>query len=216
MENHSVVFRNYAQDDLRACCALALEAWPFPSGMGAGVRTEDIIANWIGSTVASSTYAEVAEDEHGIVGMLFGEIKGGKRLSEQRERGAYGMGPGMFLRGLFGEYGNIRTALFMMMSFMITELKLMVNRAWSDAEITMLIVGESHRGKGLGKDLVDRFIDVARKQGAKSVSLYTDDQTSNWRFYEIYGFKQVAKFYDNGSSRYSGKHANALIYKLDI
>lgn len=216
MENHSVVFRDYSSKDLAPCVGLALEAWPFPPGMGVGAKTEDMISNWIGSTVSSSTYAEVAEDEHGIVGMLFGEIRGGTRLGKQREQGAYGIGLSTMLRGLLGEYGNIRLAFGIIMSFFITELKLMVNRTRSDAEITMLIVGESHRGKGLGKELVDRFIEAAKKQGARSVSLYTDDQTSNWRFYEAYGFKQVAKFYDNGSSRYSGKHANALIYRLDF
>jgi len=173
-----------------------------------------MIGTWIGATVDSAAWAEVAEDEHGIVGMLFGDIKG--RPSRVERHTTYGIELGTFLKGLTGDYGNAITTLLFLASFMMTELKLLINKPHSDAEITMLIVGEEHRGRGLGKQLVDRFIESARKMGAKSVSLYTDDQTSNWRFYEIYGFKQVAKFYDNGSSRYAGKHSNALIYKIDL
>lgn len=214
MENHPVKFRNYVPEDLPACVSLAREAWPLPPGIATGVRTGEMIGVWIGSTVESSTWAEVAEDEHGIVGLLFGEIKGQRPLKE--ERGGLGIEMGITLRGLMGRYGNVLRALRFMASFMMTELKLRLNDPHTDAEISMLIVGEAHRGRGVGKQLVDRFIDGAKKLGAKSVSLYTDDQTSNWKFYEIYGFKRVAKFYDNGSSRYAGRHANALIYRLDI
>ena len=214
MENHSIKFRDYVLEDLPACVSLAQEAWPLRAGLALNARAGEMIGTWIGSTADGASWAEVAEDEHGIVGMLFAEVEG--QPARKESRSTYGIEIGTFLRGLTGDYGNAITTIRFLVSFMMTELKLQINKPGSDAEITMLIVQEGHRGKGLGKQLVDRFIEGARKQGARSVSLYTDDQTSNWKFYEILGFKQVAKFYDNGSSRYAGKHANALIYKLEI
>ncbi len=214
MESHAVAFRNYVPEDLPACVDLAREAWPLRPGLALNARAGELIGTWIGSVVDSASWAEVAEDEHGLIGMLFAEVKG--QVARKEKGSTYGLEIGSFFRGLAGDYGNAITTIRFLVSFMMTELKLLINKPGSDAEITMLIVQEGHRGKGLGKQLVDRFIEGARKQGAKSVSLYTDDQTSNWRFYEILGFKQVAKFYDNGSSRYAGKHANALIYKIEI
>ncbi len=212
--NHPVRFRDYSPEDLPACVALAREAWPLRPGLALNARAGELIGTWIGSVVDSSTYAEVAEDEHGLVGMLFAEVRG--QPAHLEKRGTYGLEIGTFLSGLAGDYGNAITTIRFLASFIMTELKLLVNRPGTDAEITMLIVQEAHRGKGWGKELVDRFIGIAKKQGIRSVSLYTDDQTSNWRFYEILGFKQVAKFYDNGSSRYAGKPANAIIYRMDV
>ena len=214
LENHSVKFREYVPEDLPSCVGLAREAWPLRSGLALNARADELIGTWIGSVVDSATYAEVAEDEHGIIGMLFAEVRG--QPARRERRSTYGIEVGMFFRGLAGDYGNTVKTVRFLASFIMTELKLLVNRQGTDAEISMLIVQEEHRGRGLGKQLVDRFIEASRAKGVKSISLYTDDQTSNWQFYEILGFRQVAKFYDNGSSRYAGKHANALIYRLDI
>lgn len=214
MESHSVEFRNYSPEDLPACVELAREAWPLRPGLALNARAGEMIGTWIGSVVDGASWAEIAVDEHGIIGMLFAEVKG--QPARKERTGTYGLELGTYFKGFAGDYGNAIMTIRFMMSFMMTELKLLINRPGTDSEITMLIVQEGHRGKGLGKQLVDRFILGAKKQGARSVSLYTDDQTSNWKFYEILGFKQVAKFYDNGSSRYAGKHANAIIYRMDF
>ena len=214
METNSVTFRNYTPADLVSCGNLAREAWPLPPGIAVGVRTGDMLGSWISSTASSSTWAEVAEDEHGVIGMLFGKVEGQPVIEKQRTPIRIQLR--MLLRVMSGSYGSISGSIMLMISFLTTEVKLLIFDPKTDAEIVMLVVGEAHRGKGIGKQLVDRFIETAKKQGARSLSLYTDDQTSNWRFYEALGFKQAAKFHDNGSSRYSGKNATGLIYRLDI
>jgi ribosomal protein S18 acetylase RimI-like enzyme len=214
VETHSIRFRDYSPADLVSCGNLAREAWPLPPGIAVGVRTGDMLGSWISSTAASSTWTEVAEDEHEVIGMLFGKVEGQPVI--EKHRTPIRIQLRMLLRVMSGSYGNIIGSIRLMIGFLTTEVKLLLYDPKTDAEIVMLVVGEAHRGKGIGKELVDRFIEVARKQGARSLSLYTDDQTSNWKFYEALGFKQVAKFYDNGSSRYSGKRANGLIYRIDI
>lgn len=214
MEVHSIRLRNYTAADLDACGNLAREAWPMPPGIAIGLRTDMMIGNWIGSSVASSSWAEVAEDEHGVVGMLFGNVKGQPAIGTHHS--PIWMEMRMILSLVFGSYGSFARMFRLMASFMMTDLKLLLYDPRTDAEITMLIVGGAHRGKGLGKKFVQRFIDAAKSQGARSISLYTDDQMSNWGFYEAFGFKQVKKFYDNGTSRYSGKHAIGMIYRIDL
>jgi len=52
--------------------------------------------------------------------------------------------------------------------------------------------------------------------GSSVITVYTDDKTSNWQFYERYGFKKVATFYDNVSSYYADVDSNGIVYALDL
>lgn len=214
MGAHSIRFRNYTAADLDACGNIAREVWPMSPAIAIGLRTDMMVRNWIGSVVASSSWAELAEDEHGVFGMLFGNVKGQPAFGTHHSPIVMEMR--MVLSLVFGSYGSFARMFRLMASFMMTELKLLLYMPQTDAEITMLVVEGAHRGKGIGKKFVQRFIDAAKSQGARSISLYTDDQTSNWGFYEAFGFKQVKKFYDNGTSRYSGKHAIGMIYRIDL
>ena len=137
-----------------------------PPGIAIGLRTDMMIGNWIGSSVASSSWAEVAEDEHGVVGMLFGNVKGQPAIGTHHS--PIWMEMRMILSLVFGSYGSFARMFRLMASFMMTDLKLLLYDPRTDAEITMLIVGGAHRGKGLGKKFVQRFIDAAKSQGARS------------------------------------------------
>jgi GNAT superfamily N-acetyltransferase len=80
----------------------------------------------------------------------------------------------------------------------------------------MFIVDSKHRGRGIGGELIERFLKAARDSGARLVTVYTDDRMSNWQFYERKGFKRIGTFYDNITSHYSGAHARGIIYALDL
>ncbi|MEM2891584.1 MAG: GNAT family N-acetyltransferase [Thermoplasmata archaeon] len=212
--SEDVTIRRCAASDLRACAELAAQAWPSRTS---SMSWNDQVAGMEGymmSTLAASTWAEVLEESGRVVGFLYGRIdkhwKAGMRLMPKRSR--------FSAVSAFIASRRERPLWFlrMMWHMAMTELKLYLNRPHSDAEITMLIVDAAHRGKGYGRLLVERFIDVAKAGGASAVTVYTDDQSSNWRFYERIGFTRAAEFFDNVASFWVGRPAKGIIYVLTL
>jgi ribosomal protein S18 acetylase RimI-like enzyme len=104
----------------------------------------------------------------------------------------------------------------MVWGIVLTELKLMVKMPRSDASIEMFIVNSKHRGRGIGTELVDRFLRAAKEARSTLVTVYSDDRMSNWQFYERYGFEKIGTFHDNITSFYSGGDARGIILALDL
>jgi ribosomal protein S18 acetylase RimI-like enzyme len=207
-------FRKYVPSDLGRCAALAEQAWPIRFGSVSEREDSHPFEPWIESTNLSSTWAEVALVDGEVVGFLFGSIdsmkpKGAtlKQLTDQLW---------MFRRMLSGGFGRFNIPLRLAMAFFFTEFRLEVNRPDADADITLLVVDTRFRGKDIGKRLVDSFVKVAEEAGAHAVLVYTDDKTSNWKFYEIYGFRKVNTFPDSISTYFAGERANAIYYLLNL
>jgi len=86
----------------------------------------------------------------------------------------------------------------------------------SDASIEMFMVDPKHRGKGIGTELIERFLKAARDAGSSLVTVYTDDRMSSWQFYERHGFKKIDTFRDDVSSLWSGGESHGIIFVLDL
>jgi len=59
------------------------------------------------------------------------------------------------------------------------------------------VVDELFRGKGIGKKLIHKLIDIARKKKAKHISLYTNTKrvAANVMYQEMGFFKKDANYY---------------------
>ena len=60
-------------------------------------------------------------------------------------------------------------------------------------EITLLAVGESARGMGIGSVLIDAATTYLAEEGARRAFLYTDTDCT-WQFYEHHGFKRAGTY----------------------
>lgn len=59
-----------------------------------------------------------------------------------------------------------------------------------DGEISMLIIDQSLRGKGIGKKLLSDIFELAKKDNVKNLYIYTDDSCSYY-IYEKLGCKRI-------------------------
>ncbi|MDH4122589.1 MAG: GNAT family N-acetyltransferase [Thermoplasmata archaeon] len=176
-----------------------------------------LIQSYVEISVENSNWAEVACESKGgkVIGMLYGEIRPGSKRSFAFTSllTELSMFSRMMLTGSLKESGN-RAMTFL--RFILTEIKVALNNPRSDAYVDLFLVDPEYKGKGAGKGLMDRFVKDAIMQGATSISLYTENTGSNWRFYEKYGFKKVNTFKDNGTSFYYNKKVTGMIYHLNL
>jgi GNAT superfamily N-acetyltransferase len=206
------LFRQFRADDMDACSRLAWDAWVADSDKGDEFANPLVMEGYVRTFLVRSNWTEVAHDSQGVTGLLFGRIgplrdKAGSRSLASK----LGMVP-QFLFGIHGQH----VSPIVLWHFFTTELKVLVNVPRSDAEVNLIIVDSKHQGKGLGRKLMERFVGAARDARCRLVTLYTDDQASNWRFYEVIGFRKVATFHDGLTSYFVERDANGIVYVLDV
>lgn len=209
-----VSFREYSPGDIAACALLAREAWP--AGPAASSKEIELagMEGYMQYSLDSSNWADIAYTDDGVVGFLFGRING-LRGRPAPERSPLGEVPSL-VRSILGHDKARPRLLAFVWSLALTEFKLKLNMPRSDASVEMFIVSEGLRGRGVGSELLDRFLTAARQAGSALVTVYTDDKVSDWRFYERRGFRRVGTFKDNITTHYSGVAARGIIFALDL
>jgi GNAT superfamily N-acetyltransferase len=213
-DRQRISFRRYSPEDLQACTKLAEDAWPPGPDLAAKNAGTWGMEGYIESSLMDANWTEVAYDSQGVVGFLFGRID--KYRGEVAVPGSFFGELPTLAKYIVGKYRKTPGILALFWTLLLTELKLKVNMPRSDAEIGLFIVDSKHRGKGIGGVLIDRFLRTAREVGSTLATVYTDDKTSNWQFYEKYGFKRVGTFHDNVTSYFCNVDSTGMIYVLDL
>jgi ribosomal protein S18 acetylase RimI-like enzyme len=210
-----LLFREYTSNDLSRCAQLAAEAWPVKDHISEGSERWRIMIPYIEIASSWSNWTDVACLDSGeLVGLIFGEIRG--RHAEAFPTRIVSSELKASAKFVLGRYGRIERLPTVLWNFLMTEMKLLVNRPDADAEIMLFLVDSKYRGKGIGRVLMDKFVDDAKQEGSTRISVYADDQASNWRFYENYGFERAGVFYDNWSSYFNNNRSMGIRLVLDI
>jgi ribosomal protein S18 acetylase RimI-like enzyme len=209
----AISFRRYEPGDISTCASLAEDAWPPGPGIVSKEQETSGMKGYIGYSVSLANWTDMAYTSEGIVGFLFGRIDNhpGAPLPKKSPLGELPT----FIRAFFLKNRMTPGSILFAWSLFLTELKVKLRIPKSDASIEMLIVSSRHRGKGIGSELMDRFLRAARESGSSLVTVYTDNMMSNWQFYEKRGFKRVGTFHDNITSHYSGLDSTGIIFALD-
>ena len=197
-------YRPYVHSDLDRCAALAAEAWPIASVVSH--NTHSLMKAYVKSILLFSDYTEVCCAGGEVIGFLFGlthkKLPGFKaRLELDR----------LFWGFLAGKYGPSERRFRFLVSFVLTLLKVELLCLRFDSEVELFVVDTEYRGQGIGRSLVDRFVEHLREENKRTLYLYTN-MVSNWKFYERYGFIKHREFYDNQLSFLRGTKTHGYIY----
>ena len=207
-----VQFRQYMEEDLPACSGLAADAWP---GISRIVKTD--LNRFMKANVELSfhlsTWGEVACVSGNVVGFLFGRIE--KDITVFKKLLTIFLVLLLLLKFLMGRYGKVAEKCTFLKKFLATELNIDSCTPRVDGVIELFVVDAEYRGRGIGKELVDRFLSAARSRGARTVSVYTNS-SSNWRFYELYRFQRMCSLPDELNSYIGQKDVEGYIYVIDI
>lgn len=206
--------RAYTPDDQNACGVLAHEAWQmFDKVISPADMLSFITATFVQIAAIHSNRLEVACINSELAGYLFGRVDSDFTPVDRLRAALRSLALGVGL--LVGRYGLVRKPLTLLYHFIRAEAETKRHPGNSDAEVVLFVVAARYRSKGVGKTLMQRFLNHARERRARRVTLQTDS-TCNWRFYEIYGFERIATFPDAVTTYLTGREMEGFIYALDL
>jgi ribosomal protein S18 acetylase RimI-like enzyme len=197
-------YRPYVDSDLDRCAALAVEAWPIASVISE--NTHSLMRVYVKSSLLFSDYTDMCCADDKVIGFLFGLTH--KKLPGLKARFELNR---LFWEFVAGKYGPSERRFRFLTSFVLTLLKVEWLCFRFDSEVELFVVDAAYRGQGIGRSLVDHFVEHLRDANKRTLYLYTN-MVSNWRFYEKYGFIKHGEFHDNELSFLRGTKTHGYIY----
>jgi GNAT superfamily N-acetyltransferase len=160
-----------------------------------------------------STRQEVACISDEAVGLLFGRMDSDCTPATELKTLLASLRMGC--RAILGRYGRIKKPLTLLRKGITTSTLVKKHLPETDAIVKLFVVDSEHRGKGIGRALMDRFVAAAKSKRARVIALHTD-QLSSWWFYEKYGFKRWGTFTEVVSSYLKGKDLEGYTYVMEL
>ena len=85
-----------------------------------------------------------------------------------------------------------------------------------DGEIAIIILDKNNRGKGIGKKMFQKTLEIAKEDDMKNIVILSDE-TSNYKFYENLGCKKIYEMkVDNGEPNENGEIEPEMGYAYGI
>ena len=209
-----ITFRQYENGDLERCCEIAVRAWPEIFSMARRGEAKFAMEAYMDFYRASSSWREVACESGAVVGLLFGRVE--SDLSLLGRLRAFIGEQLVYLRFLAGLYGNMSHRLLLVRKAMADDRSKAANSPEADGEVVFFVVDRDRWGRGIGRELMDRFVRHARERGAGRIIVYTNDPGCSWGFYDRYGFRLRSTFRDNFTSYVRKEEVKAFIFSIDI
>ena len=115
---------------------------------------------------------------------------------------------------IIGNFGRRISAINFLYTLDKESKELMKNNKSYDHEIKLFFVDESTRGNGLGKKMMNRYIEYCKEKGINRIILLTD-AGCNYGFYDYYGFKRINEIHSNIFAK-PEKEYNGYAYAYEI
>jgi len=211
--NDEVQFRDFRHSDIEACARISADAWPETANVSGGdtVRTMTLYVEFY---YHSATWLDVACVNGQVVGLLFGRIdKELGRFGSIRSRLGHCK---VYLELIMGRYWKVSDRFKLVKFALSDDRNITENSPGADGEVMLFVVDGKFQGRGIGRALMDRFLQRARKADSKRITVSTNDIGCNWGFYDNYGFKLQGSFRDSFTSFVRKEEIKNLIFSIDL
>ncbi|MBT9162294.1 MAG: hypothetical protein DDT27_00845 [Dehalococcoidia bacterium] len=202
--------------DYPACASIGAAAFALDAGAlerklnGTTVKIYEAAVEICDGT---STYGELAIVNGEIAGFIFGRIERHFTLIDKcRLVKKYLSLLGRFL---LGQYGSCPKLVGLLGPLLREERELRRNVPPGEGRIEYFAVSPKYQGQGVGRKLMDRFVQHAARWGVQALSVFTGETVSFW-FYERYGFHRWAEFKSPLGSYLHGKPIKGFSYRLPL
>lgn len=205
--------RDYRDEDLAACMDLVNQAWDFDGRLGNPDLSGFIKDFYVTGPLAESRHYRVIEEDQRVLGLIFGRCGPGKvyRTDYTGVRGRLrAAGRLLSLRGW--TLGEKFAWLKAIQGHEAARARVMRQ---TGTEITLLVVESVSQGKGLGRQLMDEYVEQCRRLGKERITVETDVH-ANFGFYEHYGFVLVGEFGSPMNELFTGGSGRSFVYELAI
>ena len=212
--NTEVQFRDFKLLDLKTCARISADAWPETANVAGSGDTVRTMTLYVEFYYYSATWLDVACVNGQVVGLLFGRIDRESGMSGKiRSRLGHAK---VYLKLLTGRYWKSADRFTLIRSAMSDDRNIVENSPDADGEVMLFVVDGKFQGRGIGRALMDRFLQRARKAESKRITVSTNDIGCNWGFYDKYGFKLQGSFRDSFTSFVRKQEIKNLIFSIDL
>jgi ribosomal protein S18 acetylase RimI-like enzyme len=162
---------------------------------------------------AVSTYSELAIVDGKVAGFIFGRIERHFTLIDRCC--SLKMYLALVWPFLLGRFGRRRKLVRLFVPLLREDQELRRNVPPSEGRVEYFAVSPEYHNKGVGRKLMDRFVQYAGRHSVQALSVFTGESVS-FRFYERYGFQRWAEFDSPLSSYLHGKPMKGFSYRLPL
>ncbi|MEZ8194291.1 GNAT family N-acetyltransferase [Vibrio cortegadensis] len=210
-------FVPYAKKHFTSCVDLIMSTWNFHSSFMDVPCNRVIYEYYLKTCLNWNHHHDVVVDEHEqVIGVLFGSKEETSFIEElkfsRKDRLNNKWKNNKIQRG---DFGNKEVARKELSRFTMNDALGEEDASLFGGEVNLFIVSQIFRGQGLGRQLMDRYIDFCQSNNLKSVFLWTDEDC-NHSFYSRYWFSLYRRF--NTYTHYEVKSPteNGMIFSLQV
>tara|TARA_Y100001960_G_scaffold328633_1_gene417930 strand:+ start:1328 stop:2047 length:720 start_codon:yes stop_codon:yes gene_type:complete len=210
-------FEPYTEHYFAGCVDLIMSTWNFHSRF-VNVPCNRIIYEYYLKTCLNwNHHLEIIVDEFDqVVGILFGskeEISYIEELKFVRKDRLNNKWKNKKINN--GDFGDPDIAKQELMLFTLNDALGEKDACLFDGEVNLFIVSPSLQGKGLGRKLMNRYMDFCRCNQLGRVFLWTDNDC-NHGFYSKYGFSLYKRFCAYSCYGVKSSTENGMVFSIEV
>jgi len=217
MNTEQLRFEAYSDLYFDSCVELIRSTWNFHSEF-VGIPDETAVYQYYLKTCLNwNHHLELIVDaDTQVKGILFGskeEISYLEELSFARRDKRINKWKNQMLKN--GGFGEITTAKQNLSRFVMNDFLGEEDACLFGGEVNLFIVSPELRGKGLGKQLMNRYLSFCKQNKVKSIFLWTD-KDCNHNFYSRFGFRLHKRFRTYTGYQQQSEVENGMVFSLAV